>query len=337
MKKLTTAIICILLSINLFAQEDKVKELVQQGVDLHDLGKYNEAIAKYKAALDIDSKSNDANYEISYTYMSIGDYDNAIKYSSKVIKQNTTSQPEAYVVLGSSYDLIGKPQKAIKTYEEGIEKYPNIPLLHYNLALTCYNTNDYDKAEIEAQKSISLNPNHGTSHIILAAIMQAKGFKIKAALPLYYFLMIEPNSGRSAKQLPYLKNILNQGISKKDDNHINVNLSLGSMKDKEFGSTETMLSLFCSTRYTKENEKVSDYDFFVKTTERLFSSISELKKEQTGWWDIYVSKFAQIKDNNQIETFCYYISQTDKSDDIIKWLTGNKDKIAKMHEWIDKK
>ena len=104
MKKLTTAIICILLSINLFAQEDKVKELVQQGVDLHDLGKYNEAIAKYKAALDIDSKSNDANYEISYTYMTIGDYDNAIKYSSKVIKQNTTSQPEAYVVLGSSYD-----------------------------------------------------------------------------------------------------------------------------------------------------------------------------------------------------------------------------------------
>ena len=210
-------------------------------------------------------------------------------------------------------------------------------MLHYNLALTCYNTNDYDKAEAEAQKSISLNPNHGTSHIILAAIMQVKGFKIKAALPLYYFLMIEPNSGRSAKQLPYLKNILNQGISKKDDNHINVNLSLGSMKDKEFGTTETMLSLFCSTRYTKENEKVSDYDFFVKTTERLFSSISELKKEQTGWWNIYVSKFAQIKDNNQIETFCYYISQTDKSDDIIKWLTGNKDKIAKMHEWIDKK
>ena len=59
----------ILLTANLFGQVDEVKELVSQGIELHDQGNYNEAINKYKKALEIDKNSTSANYELSYTYM----------------------------------------------------------------------------------------------------------------------------------------------------------------------------------------------------------------------------------------------------------------------------
>ena len=125
MKLLTTLSLGLLISINIFGQQDKIKDIVSQGTDLHDKGKYDEAIVMYKTALQIDENSTLANYELSYTYMAAGQYDNAVKYSKKVIELNTDNQQGAYIVLGSSLDMQGKPGKAIKAYEEGLEKFPN--------------------------------------------------------------------------------------------------------------------------------------------------------------------------------------------------------------------
>jgi len=147
MKQIITLTLCLLLASNIFGQNEKLKELVSQGIEFHDQGRYCEAIAKYKAAIKIDKKSTLANYELSYTYFVTKQYDEAIKYSTIAIKQNSNNQHESYVFLGSCLDLTGKSSKAIKTYEEGLSKFPNSNLLNYNLALTCYNQKEYEKAE----------------------------------------------------------------------------------------------------------------------------------------------------------------------------------------------
>ncbi len=337
MKLLTILTLSFFLAVNLFGQNDKVKELVSQGTELHDQGKYEDAIAKYKSALEIDKNSTLANYELSYTYMTIEKYNDAIKYSKKVIEQNSNNQHEAYIVLGTSYDMLGKPDKAINTYEEGLSKFPNSNLLNYNLALTSYNQKDYDKAEKAAINAVLAKPKHGSSHVILAVVMQMKGERVKSLLPLYYFLMLEPNSKRSKLNYHTLREQLGQGVNQENEKKINVNIPSSSTKDSIFGAAEMMVSLLAASKYTDENKNKTDMELFVETTKSFFSILGELKKDNTGfWWDFYVTKFYDLVQSDNYEAFCYYISQSTNSDDINNWISHNSDKMQKFKDWLNK-
>jgi tetratricopeptide (TPR) repeat protein len=323
---------------SLLAQEDKVNELVAQGTKLHDEGKYDEAIAKYKAALDIDKNSTAANYELSYTCLASKRYEDGVKYSAKVIEQNTNNQHEAYIVLGSCLDMLGKPGKAIKTYEDGLKRYPNSNLLNYNLALTAYNQKEYDIAEKAAINAIIAKPTHGSSHIILATIMKAQKQRVKTLLPIFYSLMLEPNSQRSKINYNSLRNQLNQGVEKKDEKNININVPLSSSKDKEFDAAEMMISLLAASKYSEEDKNKNDLDLFAETTNKLFSMLGELKKDNKGfWWEVYVSKFYDLVQTKNDEAFSYYISQSRDPEAVNKWMANNSSKMQAFKDWMTKK
>lgn len=334
MKLLTNLILGLFLTVNLFGQEDKVNELVSQGTELHDQGKYDDAIAKYKMALSIDKNSSLANYELSYTYMAAGKYSDAIKISKKVIKQDSGSQQGAYIVLGSSLDMSGKADKAIKAYEEGLSKYPDSNLLNYNLALTSYNQRNYEKAEKAAIKAINAKPKHGSSHVILSSIMQAKGERVMSLLPAYYFLMLEPNSKRSKTIFTDLKKQLAKGVEMKNDSDVSV--IVPTSIDSLFGTAEMMLSLMAASRFTEDKDK-SEMEFFIETNRVLFAMLEELKKENKGfWWDFYVSEFIDLIQSDNLEAFSYYISQSTNSDSVNQYIARNPDKIQRLKDWLVK-
>ncbi len=46
---------------------------------------------------------------------------------------------------------------------------------HYRLAIRYYDSGDFDKAEAECQKALSLNPNHGASHALMLEVQFALG------------------------------------------------------------------------------------------------------------------------------------------------------------------
>lgn len=336
MKRLILLATTMLFVSNIFAQNDKLNNLISQGIALHDEKKYEEAINKYKEALEIDKKSTLANYELSYTYFTIGKYEDAIKHSTVVIEENSDNQHPAYVILGSSLDLTGKPKDAIRTYEEGIKKFPNSYLLHYNIALTCYNQREYDKAEQSAINAITLKPTHSSSHLVLSIIMRDKGQRVKSILSLYYFLLLEPDSNRSQANYDSLKKQLGQGVEKKDEMNINVSIPSSSISD-DFGAAETMISLLAASGYSKENKNKSEMQLFIESNKSIFGILGELKKENKGfWWDFYVTKFYDLQQSDNYEAFSYYISLSQNNEIIKKWILENPSKMSKLGDWIKK-
>jgi tetratricopeptide (TPR) repeat protein len=335
MRQIFTLTLCLFIASSLFGQDDKLKELISQGIEFHDQGKFDEAIAKYQAALKIDNKSTIANYEISYTYFVTEHYVEAIKYSTIVIKQNANNQQESYVVLGSCLDMTGKHSKAIKTYKEGLSKFPNSNLLNYNLALTYYSQEDYEKAEKAVINAIVAKPAHGSSHILLSAIMQENGQRVKSMLPLYYFLMIESNSKRSLINYNSLRKQLEQGVEKKDDTNINVNIPFSSSSSNEFDAAEMMISLLAASKYTDENKDKNDMELFVEANRGIFSVLGELKKDNTGfWWDFYVQKFYDLVQSDNDEAYSYFISQSTNSELVNNWVAGHSDKMKIFSDWL---
>lgn len=339
MKQILVLFLCLAFGLNVFGQEDEIKQLVGEGVALNDQGKFNDAILKYKAALKIDKNSPIANYELAYTYLATRQYDLAIKHSKIVLKEakgeNENIKHGAYVVKGSSEDLMGKPKNAIKTYEEGISKFPASSLLNYNLGLTCYNVQDYQKAEEATIRAVQISPNHGSSHLLLSSIMLDQNQRIKAILPLYYFLMVEPSSKRTVSSYQRLLELLNMGVTRKDDKNISIILPSNDINDG-YSTIETMLGFLAAAKYTEEGEKKTEYEQFASITSSVFSLLDEKELKKDFWKDFYVTKYKSLSDSTNVEAFCYFISKCMNDELVDKWISENPDKMKSLEEWMNK-
>lgn len=133
-------------SLGAMAQDkSEVPDLIKQGVQLNDQGKYAEAIDKYNQALKIDPENIHANYELAFSLFASGKGDDGIPYVEKTIKGSDSPSLTAasYDLLGSIYDQDHQPQKAIEAYKNGIKIKPDYQRLHYNLGIAYFRNKQY--------------------------------------------------------------------------------------------------------------------------------------------------------------------------------------------------
>ena len=311
-----------------FAQSKDTKEqveaLVKQGIAYHDKGEYDKAIETYKKALGIDPGSSWANYEIALTYMYKGNNEKAIEHCDMVIKSGSGAMVEAYIVKGSALDNLGKTQESIKLFNEGIEKFGQNHLLYYNLAFNYYKTGDFEDAEKNLFKALAVNPYHQSSHLLLGTIKARNGQRVQSMMSLYYFLLLEPDTGRSLTAFTLLQKQLT-GDVKKD--------GTAAKADPEFFDIEAMLPFAASAQDIEEG------DIFIKNTESFFLAVGALKqkgkKSNNIYWDFYTTIFHDIAKSGYLEPFCYLIGQT-ANNKAGKWLTANADKVKQFAEWLNK-
>ncbi|MBN7817352.1 tetratricopeptide repeat protein [Algoriphagus pacificus] len=332
--KLLLSISLIFILSSTFAQNEKVQKLVSEGIEFHDQGNYKKAIETYKKALKVDENSSLANYEIALSYISTKDLKNSIAHAKKVIELNENHLIEAYVLWGNALDMDGKPEKAIEVYEVAMKEFDN-HLINYNYAVTCTNVGEIDKAYDALLDGISINPSHGSSHMLLSQIMTMKGSRIKTILPLYFFLLLEPDSNRSRSEYQKLRDLLSQGISKKSEKDIDINIAFSGGDDSDFDAAELMISLSAVSGTLEENEEKSELELFSEQNELIFKTLGELKKENTGlFWELYVALFSDMANAGFTKPFSYYISQT-SGPEVQDWLNNNEEEFQKFLDWIN--
>jgi Tfp pilus assembly protein PilF len=323
------------------------REFIKKGVELYDNGKFKEAIEQYEMALKIDPKNPTTLYEMSSTYISLEKYDDALKCAEKIVKLKNGNEELAYVTMGTAYDMMGKPKKAVKAYEEGIKAFPKEYNLYYNLGITQYNLKEYEKAEKAAISSSENNPNHANSHVLLGNIAMQKGKKIKSMLPIYGYLRLVPTGKRSVKLRETLEELYLKGVSvkKNDTEGLTINLTM-SDDNEEFGSEESTLSLMASLMSISLNQTLKDSlkmvvtpeSTFFSNTESLFELLckNERKPYDSFWQRAYVNPFKELLDSKHLEAFCY--SVYGNTEGVKKWQEANVDKVAAYGNWLkDKK
>lgn len=323
------------------------REFIEKGVELYDKGQFAEAVVQYEIALKMEPKNSTAHYEMATTLMSLEKYDAAIDHAQKVIKLKDGNEGLAYTVMGTAYDIMGKPKKAIKAYEDGIKLSPNDYNLYYNLAVTQYGQKDYDKAEINLMSSIKNNPKHANSHYALANVALQKDKQIKAMLPFYAYLRINPTGKKSAAVRESIENLFKKGVNitqNGEKNAININLSMFN-DTEEFGKEEGTLSLKASLLSIPMDKKIKDSLKIVETpeatffenTQTLFRLLSKKNRQATdSFWQLsYVNAFSDLFEANHLEAFCYTIyGNTEGSQ---KWQKEHAEKMTAYKEWASAK
>lgn len=175
-----------------------VDQLIQEGIELHDEGEYEEAIDRYNAALELDSTLTVAIYELSLSYLELKDFENALVYSSMVIDSDDKNLwAGAYAVKSEALTEMEKVDEAIEILYQGLEIAGEDYLLNFNLAVNFFKKGDTDSTLKYVNRAIDFDKSHSGAFLLNAYALSDKGLWVHSVLSFQMFLLLEPDSKRS--------------------------------------------------------------------------------------------------------------------------------------------
>ena len=130
--------------------------LMRNGEPEKAIESYQKAI-KYKSRTIIFKNAPSAYNNLGQAYMFAGQFTEAIDTFKKVIKMNPDI-PEGFVNFATVYLRLNEPMNAREICIHALQKFPENPLLHYNLAIAYALTEEHTKSVSSLQKAIDLDP-----------------------------------------------------------------------------------------------------------------------------------------------------------------------------------
>jgi hypothetical protein len=109
---------------DLFLPTDTATNHLSQGVTLYEAGKYEEAVAEYTKAIELDPKLATAYYGRGLAYFKMKQYDSALADFNKALELDPRSSA-AWVGRGIALEGLGKYKEALEAYNKALELDPN--------------------------------------------------------------------------------------------------------------------------------------------------------------------------------------------------------------------
>ena len=317
----------------------EAEKLIKEGIHLHGQGQYLKAINKYRESLKIKPDNPLAHYEIAYTYFAHGDYNKSLSSALKALEFKSDIKGIIYLQIGTCLDVLGKPEEAIKYYQEGIKTSPNNYLLHFNKGITYWGMKQYKNANTGFKKAAQLKPDHASSHLALATGYLDDEYRIPSLLAYCRFLILEPHSKRTGNALITFQKVLRMDVSKKSDKNITIYVPENTPTyDGDFSAARLALSLTSSTRYLEKNKNTHPIDFVINQLESLFTIIRELNENNNypGFaWEYYAPYFMEMQKKGHVKAFVYFIFQLAKDEYIKAVIEKNRPAILQFLKWSE--
>ncbi|MDB5256182.1 MAG: tetratricopeptide repeat protein [Chitinophagaceae bacterium] len=326
-------------------QKEEAEKLVNEGITSYDNGNYQEALAKYDKALDLDKDNLLAMSEKAMTLAVLKRYDEAIAYCKKSIElyPGENGLKLVYVTYGNAYDNLKQTEKALEIYDEGMKQFPNYYQLPFNKGIAYSGLKKYDEAILCFQKSATLSPNHPGSHNALARLLLLKEKRIPSILAYSRFFVLEQEGTRAKENLIGIQRLMKGDVEKTGKNSITINISSdmladtvqnGKVKENSFTTTDLILAMDAAMDYDKKNKKKTAVQLFQRKFETICSSMKEVKKDNFGfYWEYYAPYFIEMKDKNLTETFSYIVFASSEDPDVVKWLKNHSVEIVTFYAW----
>ena len=332
MKTLATTLfaysITLLSSIVLAQDKSAAKILINEGIALHDSGKYAQALAKYQEALRKDTSNLQAQYETAYTLAASGKPDQAIPYLERIAPSNTYAA--AYDLLASIYDDKNDFVKAEAYYKQGIIAFPNFQRLRFNLGISYLRQKRYVEAERASIKAIELDPKHASSQRVYALATYGQEKRGVSLLAWCSFLMLEPQTKHSAEGYQYIQKILSYGITPTSEKSVTINFST---KDLESPNITMPLAVLAATSGKKG---LTSLDSLTLQLKRIFE-ISEGfdgKKTDTFYKKFFSEYFKNLAGSPNMPAFTHLISLSIYPEDNLKWFKENNTQLSSLNYWM---
>lgn len=325
MKKIIGIVLFSIFSIALVAQPSSDK-LIRQGASFHDKGRYSEAISCYQQALKVNPSSMSAVYEMSLSYLKMEDYPNAIKHSTQVI--NVGFKPllvDAYVVKGTALAAQNKLDEAISLFTQAISQCGSEYLLHYNLGLAYYNKGNTNQALLHLRKAVERDATHSGAFLAYAYALNDADKWVQSFYAFHFFLLLEPNTKRSADAFREMYQILDTKLDKTDS----------KLKPEDGVNRLHLYSLIDKHRPTLPT-RTAKYSFFEAASKEIFTYMTATNKEinKGVLWEFFVPIYSEMLESGHFNTYCRYVSVA-YFPESLQWWEANKNEVDNFIEWFE--
>jgi tetratricopeptide (TPR) repeat protein len=316
------------------AAQDTAPDLIKQGIQLNDQGKYADAIEKYGQALKIDPENLQGNYEMAFSLFASGKGNDGIPFIEKTIKSSNADALTAasYDLLGSIYDQDHKSDKAIEAYKNGIKAKPNYQRLHFNLGIAYFRNKQFAEAEASAIEAIKLDPKHASSQRLYALVTFHQNKRMNALLGFCSFILLEPNTSRSTEAYNNIEHILQGGVLKDANGNATIQVSTKGNQDNE-----TMNLAISVTTLAAQKKNLTGIDLLQYQLKSLFTIAAELSQKKTDkdFFDkFFVDYFYKLAQSDNMPAFTHTVALTVNKEESAKWGKENTAQLKAMSDWL---
>ncbi len=125
-------------------------------------GQLDEAIALFKASLELKPDVQKNMYNIASAYYQLEDYGQALTWFNQAVDHDP-ADTASLVTIGLIHYNQGRMQQSIGYFDKALELDTNLFQMWYNRGTAYGRLENYDKAIADLSRAIELNPDHGNS------------------------------------------------------------------------------------------------------------------------------------------------------------------------------
>jgi tetratricopeptide (TPR) repeat protein len=319
--------------------QEKAHEKGEKAVQLEDEGKFDEAIKLLEDAQKLDPNEIGYPYEIGYSYYSKKDYKKAAKYLEKILNDPKTDE-HVFQLLGNCYDLMGKTEKALETYDAGLKKLPRSGRLFLEKGNVYFIQKDYNKAISFYEQGIKSDPQFPSNYYRATQIYCSSTEEVWGMIYGEIFMNLERNSERTSEISKLLYNTYKSEIKFINDTSFSVSFSKNSsmnIEDSQNPSKNKLpfgIGIYEPTLILSMiNEKGIDINSLDRIRNKFV--VEYFKNENnTKYPNILFDYQNQILKAGHLEAYNHWILMKGDEDGFNKWYIENTVKWENFINWF---
>ncbi len=328
---------------------------IRAGIELHDKGRYDEAIAKYQEVLAKSPTDVTAMFEMAYSYMAKKDYDKSLDTARQGAQFKSELLPMFYDLIASSLDSKGQPLQAVEAYKQGIALVPGASQLYFNMAVTYRESlNKPDDARFALEKAASIEPLHPGVQLLLGQVFQGSGYITPAFLALSTFLVLDPGGNQALPGYGLWRALLKGGVDPIPNGPMSAPPAPGramreptpgaarpvSKKDEgDFAAFEARLVPTHTAFMQKLDSGTPEIQALIAQVNELLATLpaNAAGPAAASFTNRhYLPFFVALKQQNFVEPFVYWASQRAPVPGVTDWLKSNEPKVREFLDWAAK-
>jgi len=322
------------------SESEKALEKAKEAIQLMDDGKFDESIKLLKEAQKLDPDKYEYIYELAYAYFLKKDYKSAIKLLEKNKDHSNVAVPH-FQLLGSSYDDMGKPEKALEALDEGLAKFPNSGYLYLEKGNVFWGKKEYGKAMPFYEKGIEVDPQFPSNYYRAAKIYCNSTEEVWGMLYGEIFMNLERNSARTVEISKLLFDTYKSQIKFTSDTSFsvsfskNASISLEDLKDPGKFKLPYGISVYEPTlMFSMINVKIIDINTLDEIRTKFLENYYANGHNKT-YPNVLFDYQKKLKEQGHLESYNHWILMKGDEEKFGAWREKNKEKWDAFVKWFN--
>lgn len=316
-------------------------EMIREGIQLHDAGKYDEAIHRYQLVLKDNPNCTLALYELAFSLIDKGEKDLALEIAQTGISFQSRELPSFYILIANITDDRGNPTRAIYLYNEAIrilleEKTDTKALgsVYFNLGVTYSRLNRYRDSREAFKQAVHSDYGYPSPNFLLSESYMAAGYKIPALLAAMRFATMEFGTPRSQRAAELAITMLKPTERNHQSGGNSIKADINGPKDEgEFAAYEKKLGGLTAFVSEKDTGKTNEEKFAEGVDELIVMIGGDSKIRDTFVGRKYIPFLVEARRLGYSRFLAYILLSQSGNENATRFLLANKLQTDAFIEW----